>query len=66
MSKHDYIIVPNPLPDLPRRDEASFRDDATKPGEKRLLVWKNDLYMCIACLACSIMCPRCFDYDAPV
>ena len=37
MTKSDFLVVPNPLMDRPRRDLQSFMNDALRPGEQSSL-----------------------------
>ena len=37
ITKHDYVKVPNPLPNMPRRTLTDFMENATKPGMKSFL-----------------------------
>ena len=37
MTKSDFLVVPNPLMERPRRDLQSFLNDALRPGEQSSL-----------------------------
>ena len=37
MTKSDFLVVPNPLIERPRRDLQSFLNDALRPGEQSSL-----------------------------
>ena len=59
MTKSDFLVVPNPLIERPRRDLQSFLNDALRPGEQSSLdckLWYSSpqkivflLYLCGRC-----------------